>query len=297
MNAAGAKKAFHSMEKVFADYPHNGKNVSTLWKTFGRGEGGMKTILNMAMVCVLGCAGAVRAATATNVYSYDAAGRLERADYGGGARIDFVYDAGGNLLVRTATVAAAETVATPGFSPDGGSHAGSSVTVTVTCATADATIRYTTNGSEPGETNAVVASGAAVAVPVPGTLKAKAWKAGMEASATKTGTWTRADAQAWEEGFQDLGGGWRRLGWFGDYAPMGQAGWIWHNKHGFFYVATSSTPGDVWLFANDMGWLYTGNTLYPFLYRDSPASWLWYNGATNPRWFRNLTTGQWEWRP
>ncbi len=106
-----------------------------------------------------------------------------------------------------------------------------------------------------------------------------------------------ATASGWDAGYTDLGGGWRRLAWFGDYAVMGAEGWIWHNKHGFFYVATSSTPGDVWLYANDMGWLYTGNTLYPFLYRSSPASWLWYNGATNPRWFRNLTTGQWEWRP
>ncbi len=27
-------KVFHSMEKCFAIFPHNGKNVSTLWKTF-----------------------------------------------------------------------------------------------------------------------------------------------------------------------------------------------------------------------------------------------------------------------
>ena len=101
----------------------------------------------------------------------------------------------------------------------------------------------------------------------------------------------------WDAGYVDLGGGWRRLTWFGDYALMGAEGWIWHNKHGFFYVSTSSTPGDVWLYANDMGWLYTGNTLYPYLYRSSPAAWLWYNGSTNPRWFMNLTTSQWESRP
>ena len=101
----------------------------------------------------------------------------------------------------------------------------------------------------------------------------------------------------WDAGYIDLGGGWRRLSWFGDYAVMGAEGWIWHNKHGFFYVATTSTPGDVWLFANDMGWLYTGNTLYPYLYRSSPTAWLWYNGSTNPRWFMNLTTSQWESRP
>jgi hypothetical protein len=101
----------------------------------------------------------------------------------------------------------------------------------------------------------------------------------------------------WDNGFTDLGGGWRRLTWFGDYVPMGGAGWIWHNKHGFLYVPASSTPQNVWLYAQDMGWLYTGNALYPFLYRASPATWLWYNGSQNPRWFRNMTTGLWESRP
>ena len=257
----------------------------------------MKTMLNLAILCAAICVETTRAATITNAYSYDVAGRLERADYGGGTRIDYAYDAGGNLLLRTALVAVAETVATPVFSPDGGTHAGSSVTVTVTCATAEATLRYTTNGSEPTETNSTVASDGTVSVPVPGTLKAKAWKEGMTASATKTGTWTRADAQAWETGFQDLGGDWRRLGWFGDYAPMGQEGWIWHNQHGFFYAAASSTAENIWFFANDMGWLYTGNTRYPFLYRNSDGAWLWYNGATNPRWFMNFQSSQWEWRP
>ena len=99
---------------------------------------------------------------------------------------------------------------------------------------------------------------------------------------------------AWDDGYQDLGGGWRRLGWFGDYAVMALEGWIWHSKHGFFYVADTSAPGDVWLYADDMGWLYTGNGLYPFLYRASDGAWIWYNGATSPRWFMNFTAGQWE---
>ncbi len=116
-------------------------------------------------------------------------------------------------------------------------------------------------------------------------------------SRTCTVTQAGAAASGWDAGYTDLGGGWRRLTWFGDYAVMGTEGWIWHNKHGFCYVPNTSTPVDVWLYAMDMGWLYTGNALYPFLYRASPASWLWYNGATNPRWFMNLTTSQWESRP
>ena len=98
----------------------------------------------------------------------------------------------------------------------------------------------------------------------------------------------------WDAGYTDLGGGWRRLGWFGDYVPMGGEGWIWHNKHGFLYVAANSTPSGVWFYCNDRGWLWTSATVYPYIYRSSPAAWLWYNGSSHPRWFRNMTTGQWE---
>ena len=104
-------------------------------------------------------------------------------------------------------------------------------------------------------------------------------------------TWT--PAAGWDAGYVDLGGGWRRLAWFGDYAEMG-GGWIWHHKHGFYYVPTASTAESVWLYAGDMGWIWTANGTYPYVYRTWPGAWLWYNGTTNPRWFLNLGTGQWE---
>ena len=104
-------------------------------------------------------------------------------------------------------------------------------------------------------------------------------------------------AGSWDSGYADIGGGWRRLTWFGDYTPMGGAGWIWHNKHGFLYPTSASTASDIWFYANDMGWLWTSSTAYPFLYRSSDGAWLWYNGSTNPRWFRNMTAGTWESRP
>jgi hypothetical protein len=101
----------------------------------------------------------------------------------------------------------------------------------------------------------------------------------------------------WDAGYTDLGGGWRRLYWFGDYIPMGAAGWIWHHQHGHLYVSPSTTPEGLWLYAQDMGWLWTGCTTYPYLYRASDRTWLWYNGSTNPRWFYNMRTGRWESRP
>ena len=102
---------------------------------------------------------------------------------------------------------------------------------------------------------------------------------------------------AWDAGYQSLGGGWRRLGWFGDYVPMGSEGWIWHNKHGFFFVPANATPQSIWLYSQDMGWLWTSSTVYPFLYRQNDGAWLWYNGSTGPRWFRNMTNNTWEQRP
>jgi len=41
---------------------------------------------------------------ATN-YSYDAAGRLTKVDYGGGKTLTYTYDSAGNLLSRTSTLA------------------------------------------------------------------------------------------------------------------------------------------------------------------------------------------------
>ena len=107
-------------------------------------------------------------------------------------------------------------------------------------------------------------------------------------------TIVQAGRDAWDAGYQDLGGGWRRLAWFGDYIPMGNEGWIWHNKHGFFYIPADATAESLWLYATDMQWLWTSSSTYPFLYRASDLVWLWYNGQTNPRWFMNLSTHQWE---
>ena len=114
------------------------------------------------------------------------------------------------------------------------------------------------------------------------------------AYAAESLTWFQ-ETGGWDDGYVNLGGGWRRLGWLGDYAPTGD--WIWHNKHGFWYPAPGGEPTGGWFYSQDMGWLYTGNGLYPFLYRANDAAWLWYNGSTNPRWFRNLTAGTWESRP
>ncbi len=84
---------------------------------------------------------------------------------------------------RTATYARAPLVAQPVFDPNGGEFDASTVTVTVRCGTEGATVRYTVDGRDPVESSPVIAQGGTVQVPVPGTLKARAWKHGMNPSA------------------------------------------------------------------------------------------------------------------
>lgn len=76
------------------------------------------------------------------------------------------------------------SVQAPSLSPGGGDY-GAAQAVTVTNVTADATIRYTTNGLEPTEADLVIASGATLTVDRPMRLKLKAWKTGLTPSATR----------------------------------------------------------------------------------------------------------------
>jgi formylglycine-generating enzyme len=78
-------------------------------------------------------------------------------------------------------------VATPTFNPQDGTYT-SAQSVTISCATSEATIRYTTNGDEPVATSTLYTS--PVPVNVTTTLKARAFREGMVDSEVGTGVYT-----------------------------------------------------------------------------------------------------------
>jgi hypothetical protein len=78
-------------------------------------------------------------------------------------------------------------VATPAFSPGAGSYSGSQ-SITITCGTSGATIRYTLDGSEPSSSSAVYSG--PISVSSTTTVKAKAFKSGMTQSDTASVTYT-----------------------------------------------------------------------------------------------------------
>lgn len=78
-------------------------------------------------------------------------------------------------------------VATPTFSPAGGTFT-SAQNVTISCATAGVTIRYTIDGSEP--TSSSIQYTGSIPVSATSTIKAKAFASGMTDSATVSATYT-----------------------------------------------------------------------------------------------------------
>jgi len=104
-------------------------------------------------------------------------------------------------------------VKAPVFTPPAGIYADSQ-NVTITCPTEGATIRYTTNGSDPTETSPVYTT--PIPVSVKTTIKAKAWKTGMEPSGINTAAYNfpkvvntlqelRDNAPAYVEGKENAG--------------------------------------------------------------------------------------------
>jgi hypothetical protein len=81
-----------------------------------------------------------------------------------------------------------QTVATPMLSPESGTVRTNSVSVTMACATAGATIRYTLDGLDPTITSA--AYGSTVNLTQSTTVKAKAFKSGMADSAVISTSYT-----------------------------------------------------------------------------------------------------------
>jgi alpha-tubulin suppressor-like RCC1 family protein len=90
--------------------------------------------------------------------------------------------------LQPAVVAENPTVARPIFSIAEGTIP--AALVQIVCGTPGSVIHYTTNGSDPTESDPVVASGGTVAVTSSMTLKARAFRSGLAASLVKSATYT-----------------------------------------------------------------------------------------------------------
>jgi hypothetical protein len=102
--------------------------------------------------------------------------------------VDVNATPGGSVTFTNLSVTSASQVATPTFSPGGGTYS-SAQSVTISTTTSGASIRYTTDGSTPTPTTGTLYSGP-VSVSTTTTLKAIAYATGATNSAVASATYT-----------------------------------------------------------------------------------------------------------
>ena len=100
-------------------------------------------------------------------------------------------------------------------------------------------------------------------------------KAGTSYGSVKTLTLpSDSNATAWWSGSIEEQGGWQTSPWFGSFRRYEQ-GWIFHADLNWLY-AYPGESGDVWLWSQDHGWLWTGPEVYPHLFNHGTANWFYF---------------------
>lgn len=89
----------------------------------------------------------------------------------------------------SATGPATQTVTTPQFDPPAGNYSAVQH-VKISCSTADASVYYTLDGSEPTESSTACPAGDSIEVAVTTTIKARGYKSGMNPSGIAEATYT-----------------------------------------------------------------------------------------------------------
>jgi len=81
-----------------------------------------------------------------------------------------------------------------------------------------------------------------------------------------------------------VGEGWFYTAWFGLF-QADEFPWIFHDSHGWLFVG-NETGTARWFYDRALGWLYTAEDLYPFLYSLNYGDWIFYQRESRePRFF------------
>ena len=76
--------------------------------------------------------------------------------------------------------------------------------------------------------------------------------------------------------------GWWTSSWFGTYYRSEESGWLLHLGLGWMYPAPGANDG-LWLWKEGVNWLWTGESVYPFLYRADTGTWMYFYGELNKK--------------
>ena len=61
--------------------------------------------------------------------------------------------------------------------------------------------------------------------------------------------------------------------WFGTFIPYTD-NWIFHIEMGWLYI-NEFNPESMWIWSEEKGWVWTTQSLLPFLYSNNTSNWLY----------------------
>ena len=100
----------------------------------------------------------------------------------------------------------------------------------------------------------------------------------------------------WLAGAQSTGSAdsnWFTSTWFGSLY-LGSKSWIYHSELGWLYTF-SDGAGNLWLWHEDKGWCWTAKDIYPWLYRNKTAGWIYFLKTSGGKaYFFNKASGEVE---
>ena len=71
--------------------------------------------------------------------------------------------------------------------------------------------------------------------------------------------------------------------WLGQFMPF-ESGWIYHLDFGWVYVVESDIQG-LWLWIQSEGWIWTNETIWPYLWTNKTGNWLYFTNFNSQNYF------------
>ena len=101
----------------------------------------------------------------------------------------------------------------------------------------------------------------------------------------------RPETPHWYSGYPEFNG-WRAVAWMGRIS-VAESPWIYHEEMSWLQVFAGGN-GNYAIWDPVVGWMWTAEGWFPYLYSWDKASWFYFLAGPSPRWFYTFKSGEWE---
>ncbi|MFP6855075.1 MAG: putative Ig domain-containing protein, partial [Opitutales bacterium] len=107
-------------------------------------------------------------------------------------------------------------------------------------------------------------------------------------------TFVLTTSGGWWQGAKFIDEKWISLDWMG-LVNLASPEWIYHEQLGWLFV-NGASPSSIWLWLPGVGWLWTSDSTYPYLFDHTLGDWSYFyqDPASAKRYFYRYSSGSWS---